>query len=298
MREFDLLRIAEEIFREMRGEGRVYVPAGAHDAAYVKVDRKLLVLTCDTVNERNDFPPFMEPEEMGHMALAVTLSDIAACGAKPVFFLSSVSLKEADETLFSKILMGMKKLAEKYGVKVVGGDIDFSDTITIAGFALGVAGKIITRKGAKPGQNLYVTDLPGKAQLCLDMLEEGAFREDLPYADSLYTPEPRINEGMKIARYATAITDISDSLAISAHLLARDSGVRVVLDDVQLDHLSGYTDRALELFLYGGGDFELLYTADESDDGIRIGRIEKGRGVFAELNEKLVNVDFKGYSHF
>ncbi len=294
MKEFDLLRIVEELF----GKEDVCIPAGLHDAAYVEVGGKLLVLTCDTVNEKSDFPPFMEAEEMGHMALAVTLSDIAACGAKPLFFLSSISMKYADDELLKRILTGMKRLAGKYHVKIVGGDIDFSDLLTIAGFAVGEAERVITRKGAKPGQNVYVTDLPGKAQLCLDMLEKGAGRDELPYASSLYTPEPRIWEGRRISEYATAMTDISDSLAISAHLLANASGVRVVLDAIELDHLAEYTDKAFDLFLYGGGDFELLFTADESEDGIRIGRVEEGCGVFVELGGKLMGVDFRGYSHF
>lgn len=294
MREFDLLRIVEELL----GKEDVPVPAGLHDAAYVEVGGKLLVLTCDTVNEKSDFPPFMEAEEMGHMALAVTLSDIAACGAKPLFFLSSISMRHADDELLKRILHGMKVLAEKYGVKIVGGDIDFSEVLTIAGFAVGEAERVITRSEAKPGQSVYVTDLPGKAQLCLDMLNEGADRSDLPYADSLYTPEPKIREGMRICKYATAMTDISDSLAISAHLLARASGVRIVLDSINLDHLADYTDRALDLFLYGGGDFELLFTADGSDDGIRVGRVEEGSGVFAEVGGRLLSVEFRGYSHF
>lgn len=291
MREFELLKIVERYF----GNQDLLAPPPKHDAAYVRISEKLLVLTCDTVNEKCDFPPYMRAEEMGWMAMAVTLSDIAACGAKPLFFLCSISLKSTEN--FEAILKGMKRLAEKYEVKVVGGDVDFSETLTIAGFAVGEAFRVITRGGARVGDEVYITDLPGKAQLCLEMLERGAGREELPYAEKLYTPEPRIKEGMKIAEYANAMTDVSDSLAVSLHQLSRESGVRIVLDNIDLSHL-GEARNALELFLYGGGDYELLFTANGSGDGIRIGRVERGEGVFAEIDGKIIEVDFRGYSHF
>ncbi|WP_290597416.1 MULTISPECIES: thiamine-phosphate kinase [unclassified Archaeoglobus] len=294
MREFDMLKIVEEFF----GDEDVEVSAGRHDASYVRIGDRLIVLSCDTVNEKSDFPPSMLPEEMGHMAVAVTLSDLAACGAKPLYFLSSISLKRADYELFTKLLRGIKRLASKFGVKVVGGDIDFSDILTIVGFAVGEADRVVTRRGAKPGDNVYVTNPPGKAEVCLEMLRRGAKRKELPYPESLYTPEPRIEEGRRIARYCSAMTDISDSLAISSHLIARSSGVRIVLDSIPLKHLEGYAEDPLEVALYGGGDFELLFTAEKSDDGIRIGRVEDGEGVFLEANGKLEEVEFRGYSHF
>lgn len=294
MKEFNLLSIVEEFF----GDADILVSAGRHDASYVRIGGKLIVLTCDTVNEKSDFPPFMVPEEMGHMAVAVTLSDLAACGAKPLYFLSSISLKEADEEFFRRLLSGMKGVASRFGVEIAGGDIDFSEILTIAGFAVGEADRVVTRNGAKPGDNVYVTNPTGRAEACLQMLKKGVSREELPYAKSLYTPEPRIKEGRKIARYCSAMTDISDSLAVSAHLIAKSSRVKIVFDNIPLKHLEGYTQNPLETALYGGGDFELLFTAEESGDGIRVGRVEEGEGVFVEIDGRLREVGFRGYSHF
>ncbi len=298
MREFDLLRVVVEFF----GNENVAVPAGRHDAAYAKFNDKYLVLTCDTVNEISDFPPYMVPEEYGHMALAVTLSDLAACCAKPLYFLSSISLPEADEDLLRKVLSGMKRLADRVGVKIVGGDLDFSKLITISGFAVGVAGRIVTRAGAKPGDRVYITGITGKAELCLEMLSRGASREDLPYAENLYTPLPKINEALKISDSVGALTDVSDSLAISLHNIAAASSVRIVVDAAKIDlsPLKEYVnyDKALNLFLYGGGDFELVFTSERSDIGFEIGWVESGSGVFIKTGEQTIPVDFRGYSHF
>lgn len=294
MREFELLRIAEEIF----GNEDLDVPAGKHDTAFLRYCNEFLVFTCDTVNEISDFPKFMEPEEFGKMAVAVTLSDLAGSGAKPVVFLNSISLREPDEKLFRRIMLGIKEWASKFGVKVAGGDVDFAPILSIVGFAVGKAERIVTRSGAKPGDKVFVTDALGKAQLCLELLEKGYERKDLPFAENLYTPEPKIVEGLRIAKFANSLTDISDSLAISASLIASASKVKIALEKkrLPLEPLLDFVseEKAIELSLYGGGDYELLFTAEDSDIGIEIGRVEKGLGVYLDEKEVL----FKGYSHF
>jgi thiamine-monophosphate kinase len=294
MREFELLKIVEEIF----GDEKIDVPAGKHDAGFLRYGDEFLVFTCDTVNELCDFPRFMEPEEYGKMAVAVTLSDLAGSGAKPLVFLSSISLREPDEGIFRKILFGIKSWAEKFGVKVAGGDIDFSPVLTISGFAVGSARRILTREGARIGDKVYLTGALGKTQLCLEMLEKGFRRDELPYAQKLYTPEPRIREGLLISEYASALTDISDSLAVSAHLISKASRVKIVIerDKLDLSYLTEFVgeEKAIELFLYGGGDYELLFTAESSDIGLEIGRVEEGSGVYLDRTI----VPFRGYSHF
>ncbi|MET1124678.1 MAG: thiamine-phosphate kinase [Archaeoglobaceae archaeon] len=290
MRELDLLRIVEELL----GGEDVEVPAGKHDAAFVKFGDSYLVLSCDTVNELCDFPPGMTAEEYGHMALAVTLSDLAASAAKPLYFLSSISLKAADAELLRRIILGMKRLAERYGVKIVGGDIDFGSYVSIAGFAVGVAERVLTRCGARPGEKLFLTDITGKAELCLRMLREGYSREELPFAEKLYAPTPRVEEGLKIAEFASAATDVSDSLAVSLHNMACDVRLVVDIDSVDLSEIGGDE----ELFLYGGGDYELLFAADDSDVGIEIGYVEEGGGVFARKGGRLKRVERRGYEHF
>ncbi|MEM0351338.1 MAG: thiamine-phosphate kinase [Archaeoglobaceae archaeon] len=294
MKEFELLKIVEEFF----GDEELEVPAGKHDTAFLSYGENYLVFTCDTVNEISDFPKFMKPDEFGKMAVAVTLSDLAGSGARPIVFLSSISLKEADEKLFREIMSGIKEWAEKFGVKVAGGDIDFSPVITISGFAVGEAKRILTRSGAKVGDKVFITDFLGKAQLCLEMIEKGFKREDLPYAEKLYTPIPRVLEGLKIAKFANSLTDISDSLAISAHLMAKASKVKIKLEGEKIDltHLTDFVgkEKAMELFLYGGGDYELLFTAEESEIGIEIGKVEEGEGVYLDGKK----VPFRGFSHF
>jgi len=298
--EFELIRLASKIFGEKRED--VLVGAGEDDCAVVRVGRSNLVLTADNLHEKADFPPGMLPEEMGHMALAVNLSDLAATGAKPLYFLYTITLREASKDFFIRVLNGMKALAEKYDVAVVGGDIDFGDELFISGFAVGTADRYVTQSGAKVGDKVYLTGLLGKAQLSLEQLFSGIDRNEIAYPESLFTPEPRINEGVEIARHANAMTDISDSLAVSLNLIAEKSRVGIVIyeDALPLDHLTPYVDekKALELFLYAGGDYELVYTSNRCTHGFEIGEVVKGNGVWVESKHGRNKVEFRGYTHF
>ncbi len=304
MKEFDFIEIASNIFRKKKEE--IVAGAGDDDCAVVRINGGYLLFTADSLHEKADFPKQMLPSEIGHMALAVNLSDLAGSGAKPEYFLYTISLREGiDEDFFSQILSGIKILADKYDVEVIGGDIDFGDELYISGFAIGFADRFVLQSGAKPGDKVWITGITGKAQLALEMLLSGRERDEIPFIKSLLTPEPRVKEGLKASSHASAMTDISDSLAISLNLIARKSGVRIEIleDTLDLSELTEIVDynKALELFLYGGGDFELVFTSEKGEDveGIEIGKVKEGEGV--KLKRKsggCVEVQFRGYSHF
>jgi thiamine-monophosphate kinase len=300
MREFDFIRLATQMFGKTRAE--VLVGAGEDDCAILKIGDRNLLLTTDSLHERSDFPTGMLPSEMGHMAIAVNLSDLAGSGAEPHYFLYAISLREGvDEEYFKEILSGIKTLASKHKVDVVGGDVDFGDEIYISGFAVGFAERFVLQSGAKPGEKVWLTGITGKAQFALESLFSGKSRYEIPFIKNLLTPEPKVREGIEASSFASSMTDISDSLAVSLNLIARKSGARIEIyeDFLDLSELTEFVSypKAIELFLYGGGDFELVYTAKEGR-GIEIGRVKEGEGVwfFGERGKR--RVEFRGYSHF
>jgi len=324
MDEFDLIRLSSKIFKKR--EKDILVGAGEDDCAVVRIGNKNVILTTDCVHRKTDFPPEMTFEEIGHMALAVNLSDIAGCGAKPLYFLFTITLDsesvgDIDSNCemndrrgnnFEKILKGIRLLADKFNVSVVGGDIDYGDELSISGFALGVTKRFVTQSGAKIGDDVCISYLPGKAQLTLNQLTSGMSRENSAYPENLYTPIPQVEKGIELSKskYTNSLTDVSDSLAISLNLIAEKSGVKIVLERelLPLEHLTDYTsiDEALNLFLYAGGDFGLLYTSGRKEgaegfDGkmedIKIGKVEKGGGVWLKDGDKLKKIEFKGYKH-
>ncbi len=301
MREFSLIERARRILETCRED--VLVGVGEDDCAIVRFGNENLVLTTDCLHEKTDFPPSILPEEIGHLSLAVNLSDLASCGAEPLFFLYTITLTDrVDDSTFDGILRGMRDLADRYGVAIVGGDTDFGDELYISGFALGKAERVVTRKGAKVGDYVCITGGLGKAQLSLEQLLSGIERNGIAYPDALFKPEPRVKEGVRLSEHANAMTDVSDSLAISLHSIAEGSGVGIEIyeDLIPIDHLTDFVDydRALELFLYAGGDYELLYTSKVCEH-IEIGRVVEKRGVWLVRRDgKREKVEFRGYCHF
>lgn len=299
MFEFKLIEIASKIFKTERED--VFVGTGEDDCAVVKIGDKNVVLTTDNLHEKTDFPPGMLPEEMGHMALAVNLSDLAGSGARPLYFLYTITLHDINEEFFIRILSGMRRLADKYDIAVVGGDIDFGEELFISGFAIGEAERFVTQSGAETGDKIYLTGLLGKAQLSLEQLSSMT-RSEIAYPESLFTPEPRIIEGIEISRHASAMTDVSDSLAVSLNLIARKSGIGIVVyeDAIPLEHLIPFVDekKAFELFLYAGGDYELVYTSKRGTHGFEIGEVIEGSDVWIEGRKGRKKIEFRGYSHF
>ena len=298
MREFSLIEKAKNILELKRED--VIVGVGEDDCAVIRIGDENVLLTTDCLHEKTDFPPGIEPEEIGHLALAVNLSDLASCGAKPLFFLYTITLTERiDDGTFVRILKGMRALADRYEVAIVGGDTDFGDELHISGFAVGKARRFVTRRGAKVGDKVCITGLLGKAQLSLEQLFSGMGRDEIAYPESLFKPEPKVEEGLSLAEHANAMTDISDSLAISLNLIAKASGVGIEIyeDSIPLDHLTDFVDydKALELFLYAGGDYELLYTSQQCEH-VEIGKVIEGEGVWL-VGEGRRRIDFRGYSH-
>lgn len=296
--EFELIRLAKNLLEIKRDDVIVGID---DDCALVDVGVKL-AFTTDCLHEKTDFPKGIKPEEIGHLALAVNLSDLAGCGAKPLYFLYTITLSERWVKSFEEILRGMKDLADRYNVAIVGGDTDFGDELHISGFAVGDGSRFVGRDGAKVGDYVCITGLLGKAQLSLEQLMKGFSRNEIAYPESLFRPEPRVKEGLRIAEFANAMTDISDSLAISLHQIAEKSGVGIVIyeEKIPLDHLTKFVDyeKALDLFLYSGGDYELLFTSKKSEF-VEIGEVVDGRGVkiVRECGE-VEEIEFRGWSSY
>jgi thiamine-monophosphate kinase len=249
------------------------------------------VITADLLVEEVDFRlDTTTPGLLGFKALAVSLSDVAAMGARPRYALLSIGLpSEIWDTGFAyKLYDGFFALAERHGVALVGGDVSRTPAgVVIDSIVLGDAprGFAVRRTGARPGDHIFVTGELGGAAAGLRLLESGTrLRRRSPRSDYYRAverlllrqlrPEPRVEWGARLSeeRLPTAMIDISDGLSSDLTHLCRASGVGAVIDSgrVPLDsavvNLCGR--RALDplrLALDGGEDFELLFTIRPSD---------------------------------
>ncbi len=264
--EFELI---ERYFRSC-GQRREDVTLGVGDDAAVlrcPADTQLAAAV-DTLVEGVHFPRGSPAQSIGHRALAVNLSDLAAMGARPAWALLALTLSEAEEHWLEEFAAGLGALARAHGVALVGGDTTrgpLSVTITVLGHL--PPGRALRRGGGAPGDAVFVSGTPGDAAAGL-ALEQGRLPpcEQSEYLRRRFLfPMPRLALGERLRELASGCIDVSDGLLADALKLARASGCGVELMAGALPlsaPLLGSvgTSRARELALNGGDDYELCFT--------------------------------------
>jgi len=273
------------------------------DCAYLERDGYYEVMTTDMVNSRTHFPENTPFHHMGWYAMAVNISDLAAKGAEPLAYLVAMGLpRDMEEEGYNEIMRGMKECVKKYGGKIVGGDTKEGDGIIIAVAAIGKVKReeFMPRLGMKEGDAVYVTGELGRGGVAL--------RES--NIDDLLLIEPRVREGRILAssRKVNACMDLSDGLASSLHQMMRinNLGFRIYGDAIPVCEKAKKYDDAMNLALYHGGDYELLFTMPEEYENeikeriniIRIGEVVEERKVVLVVNGEEKEMRNEGYEHF
>jgi len=238
-----------------------------HDCGVVDWGEDYLVVTTDVVNPRTHIPAGATPQMIGWYATAVNLSDIAAAGARPLGFVAALSLPPDTDVEFLRGLgQGMEECAREFGLPVLGGDTKEADQLSIAGTAMGRVRKdrILLRKGARPGDLIVITGDLGRSAAAFHGLATAPARSEALLA--MLRPYPRILEGMFFSEsgFVTSCMDISDGLGSTLAQMAAMTGLSYQVDWEALPlhkNLHGLPpDRAKELALYYGGDYELVAT--------------------------------------
>lgn len=272
-----------------------------------------LSITTDMLVEGRHFLPGAAPRALGHKALAVNLSDLAASGATPRWITLALALVAPDENWLAEFSCGLFALAERYGVELIGGDTVRAPVLTISITALGEvpAGAALSRSGARPGDDIWVSGDIGGAALGLTHPEIGAA------AKRLHEPEPRVALGARLRGLASAAIDVSDGLAADlVHILER-SGVAGEIGYEAVPKSAAFRslkDRELErnCVLSGGDDYELAFTAaPQARNKIealgatlglplsRIGAISEGKPMLTVHDAAGTPIDWRsGFDHF
>jgi thiamine-monophosphate kinase len=225
------------------------------DCAVIPCGNLAMVASTDMLHETTDFPAGMTDWQVGWMAVAVTLSDIASMGAAPGQVLLAVGLDRPQR--LRGIMEGARDCSIAFGAELVGGDLDAHRELTIVSTGLGTVAPeyLVRRRGARPGDVIAVTGPLGEAQAALN----GYGR----HMKELLEPQPRVKEGLALGRAGvSAMMDISDGLALSLHDLLAVNDCGFSIDTARLPLPTGVPeDEGRALALYGGGDFELLFCA-------------------------------------
>jgi len=224
------------------------------DCALLQVPAgKALAVSLDTLVEGVHFLPGVDPESLGHKALAVNLSDLAAMGAEPAWATLALTLPRVDEAWVEAFCRGFAQLANRYQVQLVGGDTTrgpLSISVQVHGFV--EAGQALRRDGAASGDLIYVSGTLGDAGLALQAAageyDPGPYRVELQAR--LDRPQPRIELALALRHLASAAIDLSDGLlADLGHICQRSGcGARLELSSIPLSP-------ALDRFMRGRGDW-------------------------------------------
>ncbi len=236
-----------------------------------------LAVSSDMLIEGRHFVSTVSPERLGHKALAVNLSDLAACGARPLAFTLSLALPRVDEAFLASFSRGLFALAEREGCELIGGDTT-RGPLVIAITVLGEvpSGSALLRSGARPGDDLYVSGTLGDARLALEVfrgnvaLDEASFRS---VRQAMESPTPRIGLGLALRGLATSAIDVSDGLLGDlAHVLER-SGAGALVEIEALPRSAVLAAQALavqyECLLTGGDDLDSNALTESMSDNAR-----------------------------
>lgn len=286
-----------------------------------------LAISSDMLVEGRHFLSTVSPEALGHKALAVNLSDLAACGAKPVAFTLALALPRVDETWLAGFSKGLFALADEHGCALIGGDTTAGPlNICITVFGHIPTGQGLLRSGAKAGDDIYVSGLPGQARLALE-----AFRGNISLFEKDFSltrlrmerPTPRVALGMALRGMASSAIDVSDGLLgdLSHILKASSLGAEIALSTIDsiahnayfLPANSQFDSKLLrKMVLAGGDDYELVFTAAPAQREAvqaaalaaqtpitRIGSMQADLGLrLREADNSIANNDFASFDHF
>ena len=332
--EFDLI---ERYFKNpalrrsmARPPSRVALGIGDDCALLAPAPGMQLAVSTDMLVEGRHFLSTVDPARLGHKALAVNLSDLAACGARPVAFTLSLALPSVDEPWLAGFSNGLFALADEHGCELMGGDTTRGPlTISITVFGEVPTGGALLRSGAKAGDDVWVSGTLGDARLALEV-----FRGTLNLPAEQFElarrrmeqPTPRVALGQALRGIASAAVDVSDGLigdlghvlkasGVGATLDA-DAAVRLIAIDVTLADADAATTRRLALLrtcaLSGGDDYELVFTApaaarsaveragqETATPVTRIGQIEALAGLrIVDSAGRPVVQNFSSFDHF
>ena len=297
------------------------------DAAVVEPERnRLEVLTVDAVIDGVHFDRrFTPPDAIGHRALAVNLSDLAAMGAQPRLALLSFALPAdlpCDD--FDAIVRGIMRLAKQHGVVVVGGNLTRTPgPLAIDITAVGVAKRrqVLTRSGALPGDHLYVTGTLGASAAGLQALRSGDATASAVCIERYLRPTPRVRAGLLLARNraASSCIDLSDGLADGVARLSEASGVGIAvnreavpLEGDAAQWFAAHDHDAVLSAAAQSDDYELLFTvrprhhkrlkAMERHGGVALTRIgvctDTPGVVLRSASSTIVQTLPAGFTHF
>ena len=290
------------------------------DCAAIDIGVRYLLMTTDMMASKTHMPKGMGPYDVGWSIVAVSLSDIAAMGGRPLGVLTAIGMTRGHPIDYlEQIVDGMNDCAQRFGTSIVGGDTKEHEILTLCSTAIGVVDKdkILLRKGARPGDLIAVSGELGRAGAGFYSMKRNLSLDEAEAA--LRRPQPRLKEAAALAEsgLVTSCMDISDGLSSSVFEMSRNSGLTYEIDYAlipkakEVEKAFQDIERQKSLVLNFGDDYELLFTVRResasslesiaSDIGCPltvIGKVTSGEENILIDNNKREKLENLGYEHF
>ncbi len=272
LNEFEIIK---NCFTRQSRHSTVVCGIGDDCAIVSPSEGKQLVMSMDSLVAGTHFPNDAAPYDIATRALCTSLSDLAAMGAKPLWFTLGLTIPEVNDTWLSAFSDGLFTIARRYDVDLIGGDTTRGPlTVTIQVHGEVDSGAALTRSAAQVGDSVFVTGPLGDGAAALSLIQGGRFSDPLQKEylwQRFYQPLPQIETGLHLSRVANAAIDISDGLLADASHIAVASQIVLKLDLDALPMSAALIgneqydrDQCLEWALSGGDDYQLLFTVSQN----------------------------------
>ena len=292
----------------------------SEDVEILNLDKIKIIAKTDTLVESTDIPSKMKLSDAARKSVVACVSDFAAKGVKPKYGMISINLpKTISRSKVNEIVSGFKKACKEFDISIIGGDTNGGKEIVFNVCLFGITDRIVTRKGSKKGDLIFVTGPFGYTSAGLSMLlgkKKGKEVFAKKAIKSVINPKPKLDFGLKNKKYFSSSMDSSDGLSTTLNEMSKQSKNKFIINKIPVlkdleDYVKFYKLDLNNLVFNGGEEYEFIFTASPKHKKIieknavllkikiiEIGHVTLGKGVYIEKNNKFINLKDSGWKHF
>ena len=292
----------------------------SEDVEIFNLGKIKIVAKTDTLVESTDIPPKMKLSDAARKSIVACVSDFAAKGVKPKYGIISINLpKTISRSKINEIASGFRKACNDYDISILGGDTNEGKEIVFNVCIFGTTDRIVTRKGSKNGDIVFVTGPFGYTSAGLSMLlgkkkGKGSFTKKS--IKSVINPKPKLDFGLKNKKYFSSSMDSSDGLSTTLNEMSKQSKNKFIINNIPSmkdleDFAKSQKLNLNNLIFHGGEEYEFIFTTSPKHRNIikknakmcktpikEIGYVTSGKGVFVEKQDSVVRLKDLGWKHF
>ena len=292
----------------------------SEDVEIFNIGKIKIAVKTDTLVESTDIPSKMKLFDAARKSIVACVSDFAAKGIQPQYGIISMNLpKSISRSKIDEIAKGFKKACNEYGISILGGDTNAGKEIVFNVCIFGETSSIVSRKGSKNNDIIFVTGPFGYTAAGLNILlgkKKGKVGFVKKSIKAIVNPKPKLNFGIKNKKYFSSSMDSSDGLSTTLNEMSKQSKKKFVINNIPSkkdleEHAQSQKFSLIDLVFHGGEEYEFVFTVNPKyrrtilknakllkTPIIEIGHVTSGNGVFVQENDKNIRLKDLGWKHF